>query len=307
MLLTIVGWVLCFAGGIALQRRLRDPQRASHILFVIVIWIAAPLIVVYAYTTVAIQVELLAAFVAAIAASWITLLIGMAWGRLGGRARRESAVLAFATGMGNTGSVGFPLTTIAFGGPGLALAVIYAEFQFLIPVDAVVLGLGRHYAGPGSRATPAPGLRRLIRSWLLNPPVVAGAAAVALRLLGVDISGVVAPMGPALGVAIGLIGFVQLGMATPLNPLVHDRAELWRGMLTIVLRCGMAPLILLAIGWLIGVHIPEVFLLLAAMPVAFNTMVVAAVFDLDTELARLLIAVSTPLVIAGVVAWQLFG
>jgi predicted permease len=201
--------------------------------------------------------------------------------------------------------VGFPLTTVAFGAPGLALAVIYAEFQFLIPVDAVVLGLGRHYAGPGSRAAPAPGLRRLIRSWLLNPPVVAGATAVALRVLGVDISGVVAPMGPALGVAIGLIGFVQLGLATPLKPPVHDRAELWRGMLTIVLRCGMAPLILLAIGRLIGVHIPGVFLLLAAMPVAFNTMVVAAVFDLDAELARLLIAVSTPLVIAGVVAWQL--
>ena len=43
----------------------------------------------------------------------------MVWGRLGGRERRESAVLAFATGMGNTGSVGFPLTTVAFGAPDL--------------------------------------------------------------------------------------------------------------------------------------------------------------------------------------------
>ena len=166
--------------------------------------------------------------------------------------------------------------------------MIYAEFQFLIPVDAVVLGLGRHYAGPGSRAAPAPGLRRLVRSWLLNPPVVAGATAVALRVLVVDISGVVAPMGPALGVAIGLIGFVQLGLALPLKPLVHDRAELWRGMLTIVLRCVMAPLILLCHRPADRGADPGVFLLLAAMPVAFNTMVVAAVFDLDAELARLL-------------------
>ena len=305
MPITIIAWALCLAGGIALQRRLRDPRRASHILFLIVIWIAAPLVVIYAYTTVVIQVQLLAAFAAAIAASWLTLLIGMVWGRLAGRQRRECAIMAFATGMGNTGSVGFPLATIVFGGPGLALAVIYAEFQFLIPVDAVVLGLGRHYAGPRSRGAAAPGLRRLIRSWLLNPPVVAGAAAVALRLLGVDISDLVAPFGPAMGVAIGLLGFVQLGLATPLTPLAHDRAELWRALVTLVLRCGLAPLILFAMGWLAGVHIPGVFLLLAAMPVAFNTMVVAAVFDLDAELARLLIAVSTPLVIAGVLVWQM--
>jgi predicted permease len=45
--------------------------------------------------------------------------------------------------------------------------------------------------------------------------------------------------------------------------------------------------------------------LLAAMPVAFYTMVVSAVFDLDKELARLLVAVSTPLVVAGVLLWQL--
>jgi len=54
-----------------------------------------------------------------------------------------------------------------------------------------------------------------------------------------------------------------------------------------------------------AINIPGVFLLLAAMPVAFNTLVVSAVFDLDRELARLLVAVSTPLVIAGVLIWQL--
>ncbi len=57
-------------------------------------------------------------------------------------------------------------------------------------------------------------------------------------------------------------------------------------------------------GWVTGIHIPGVFLLLAAMPVAFYTMVVSAVFDMERELARLLVVVSTVLVIAGVVVWQ---
>ena len=305
MLISIAGWLACFAIGVALQRRLHDPHRLSHVIFTIVLWVLSPLVVVYAYTTVVVRPELLAAFACVIVATWITLLAGMLWGRFGGREQRESGVMAFATAMGNTSSLGFPLTTLAFGGPGLALAVIYAEFQYLLPTYGVVLGLGRHYAGPHSRGLRAPGLRKLARSWLLNPPMIAGVAAVALRLLGVDISAVVAPVGPAAGLMFGLVGFLQIGLAISLEPLAHDRGDVGRAAVTIALRCGLMALTLLALGWLFGVRIPGVFLLLAAMPVAFNTLVVAAVFDLDRELARLLVAVSTPLVIGGVLIWQL--
>ena len=307
MLISVAGWLVCFSVGVALQRRLRDPHRLSHLIFMIALWVMSPIVVIYAYTTVVVRPELLAAFACVVVATWTTLLAGMLWGRLGGREQRESGVMAFATAMGNCGTLGFPLTTLAFGGPGLALAVIYAEFQYLIPTDGVMLGLGRHYAGPDSHGLRAPGLRKLVRSWLLNPPVIAGAGAVALRLLGVDITGLVAPIGPVIGLMFGLVGFLQIGLAISLEPLEHSRSDLWRAAVTMVLRCGLMLSILLALGWLFGVRIPGVFLLLAVMPVAFNTLVVSAVFDLDRELARLLVAVSTPLVIAGVLIWQLAG
>ena len=305
MLISVAGWLACFAIGVALQRRLHDPHRLSHMIFMIVLWVLSPLVAIYAYTTVVVRPELLAAFACVIVATWTTLLAGVLWGRFGGREQRESGIMAFATGMGNTSTLGFPLTTLAFGGPGLALAVIYAEFQYLLPTYGVVLGLGRHYAGPDSRGLRAPGLRKLARSWLVNPPVIAGAAAVTLRLLGLDISEVVAPVGPAIGLMFGLVGFLQIGLAISLEPLAHDRGDVWRAAVTIALRCGLMVFTLLALGWLFNVKIPGVFLLLAAMPVAFNTLVVSAVFDLDRELARLLVAVSTPLVIAGVLIWQL--
>jgi predicted permease len=146
---------------------------------------------------------------------------------------------------------------------------------------------------------------QVLRSWLLNPPVIAGAVAVTLRLLGVDIAGVVKPVGPVVGMLFGFVGFLQVGLAVSLEPLRHDRGDLWRTAVTVALRSGLMPLVLLLLGWLAGVDIPGVFLLLAAMPVAFYTMVVAAVFDLDRGLARLLVAVSTPAVIAGVLLWQM--
>lgn len=305
MLISVAGWLACFTVGVALHRRLRDPDRVSHAVFMIVLWVLAPLALVYAYTTIVIRPELVAAFACVIAATWLTLLVGMLWGRFGGREQRESGVMAFASAMGNTGALGFPLTTLVFGGPGLALAVVFAEFQFVIPTEGVVLGLGRHYAGPDSRGAAAPGLRRLLRSWLVNPPVIAGAAAVALRLLDVDISGLVAPVGPVIGVLYGLVSFLQMGIAISLEPLEHDRGDLWRAAVTLALRCGLMLAILLALGRLFGISIPGEFLLLAAMPVAFNTLVVSAVFDLDRKMARLLVAVSTPLVIGGVLIWQL--
>jgi predicted permease len=305
VLINVAGWALCFVVGVALQRRLRDPQRASYILFLLVLWVLSPLIVVYGYTTVEVRLGLVAAFACVVAAAWITLLTGMLWGRLGSRTPAETGVLAYGTTMGNTAILGYPLATLAFGGPGLALAVVFTEFQFLIPTQGVILGLGRHYAGPDSLGRQATGLRDLLRSWFVNPPVVAGAAAVALRLVGVDLSAAVSHYGTTVGLLTGFVGFTQLGLAISLEPLRHDRGDVWRTAVTVVLRSSVGPLVLLLIGWVAGIHIPGVFLLLAAMPVAFYTMVVSAVFDMDRELARLLVVVSTVLVVAGVLVWQL--
>ena len=305
VLINLAGWAACFVLGVALQRRLREPQRASYLLFLGVIWILSPLTVVYAYTTVEVRLGVAAAFACVVAVAWTTLLIGMAWGRFGARKQSERGVLAYATAMGNTAILGYPLATLVFGGPGLALAVVFTEFQFLIPTQGVILGLGRRYAGPDSLGRLATGARDLLRSWFLNPPVVAGAAAVALRLAGVDLTPLVKSYGTTAGLLTGFVGFTQLGLAISLRPLRHDRGDVWRTAVTVVLRSALAPLLLLLAGWLTGVHIPGVFLLLAAMPVAFYTMVVSAVFDMERELARLLVVVSTVLVIAGVVIWQL--
>ncbi len=305
VLITIAGWAACFAVGVALQRRLRDPQRASYFLFLLVLWVLTPLAVVYGYTIVAVRPELVAAFAFVVAAAWTTLLVGMWWGRTGARSRAEAGVHAYATAMGNTAILGYPLATLIFGGPGLALAVVFTEFQFLIPTQGVILGLGRYYAGPDSLGRQATGLRDLLRSWFLNPPVIMGVAAVLLRVLGVDLTPVVSRYGTTVGLLVGFVGFLQLGLAISLRPLRHGRGDLWRAAVTVVLRSALGPLLLLGASRVTGIHIPGVFLLLAAMPVAFYTLVISAVFDMERELARLLVTVSTVLVVAGVVVWQL--
>ncbi len=304
MALTAAGWLLCLLAGFALQRRVERPARVSHVLFLVTYWGTAPLVVFFAYTTVAVNTALFASMTVVVICSWLVLGLGFLWGRAGARSTREGGTLVLSTALGNTSIVGYPLAVLVFGPGGLALAVVYSEFQFLIPALAVSVGVARRYAGERSQGLAAPGWRALVRTWFVNPPVVAGLVAIALRAGGVDLRDVVAPLGPAAGLAIGLFGFLQIGLATPLTRLTHDAADLRRAAVTLLLRCAAAPLVLYLAGTVAGVAIPPVFLLLAATPVAFHTMVLARVYDLNLDLQRLLILISTPAVIGAVVVWH---
>jgi predicted permease len=304
VILTAAVWAAGLAAGIALQRRVRRPQRLTHILFLATFWVTSPLMVFFAYTTLAPGAGLLAAMTLVVATSWLVLALGFGAARLAGSGAAERGAMVLGAGLGNTGIVGYPLAAAVFGPPGLALAVVYSEFQFLIPVLAVSTGVARRFAGPGACAPGAPDLRTLLRSWVVNPPVAAGVLAVALRLAGADLRDAVEPLGSAAALAIGLFGFVQVGLAAPLELVAHTLVDLGRAGLTLAVRCGAGPLALLGLGRITGVEIPGAFLLLAATPVAFHTIVLARVYALDGALLRLLVAISTPAVIAAVLLWQ---
>ncbi len=304
MTVALVGWLLCLAGGFALQGRVHDPRRLSHILFLVTFWVTEPLVVFFAYTTIHFDASLIAATAVAVVSSWIVLGLAVLWTRRLADARGTRATLILAASLGNTAVVGYPLAVLVFGPQGLALAVLYSEFAFLIPALAVSTGIARHFAGPTSRVPASPGLRSLLRSWVLNPPVAAAGVAVILRLAGIDASAVAEPIGPVVGVLIGLFGFVQIGLATPLQRVAHGLTDLARAAAALAFRFGAAPLTLLVLGRLAGVEIPGVFLLLAACPVAFHTMVLARVYNLDAPLQRLLIAVSTPALVGAVLLWH---
>jgi predicted permease len=302
--LTALGWLLCLLAGFALQRHVAQPTRLTRLLFLVTYWGTTPLVVFFAYTTVEVGRALFAAMTVVVVSSWLVLGLGFLWARIGGRSLPDRGTMIIATAFGNTSIVGYPLAVLVFGPGGLALAVVYSEFQFLIPALAVSVGVARRFAGEGSHGPAAPGRRALLRTWLVNPPVAAGLLAIALRAAGVDLRDVVAPLGPAVGLAIGLFGFVQIGLATPLTRLRHGLDDLGRTGATLLMRCGVAPLALYLTGRLAGVPVPPVFLLLAATPVAFHTMVLARVYALNLDLQRLLILVSTPAVIVAVVVWH---
>ena len=302
LLPTLIGWTACLVLGFTLQRRVRDAGRLSHVLFLVMFWVTEPLLVFFAYTTVRFTARLLAVGAVVVVSSWLVLGLAVACGAACSREDRMRGAVALGGALGNTSYVGYPLAIAVFGPAGLALAVVYSEFQFLIPALAVARAVARRYAGPGSLAPASPGRAALLRGWVINPPVAAGVAALALHYGGVDLRHAVAPLGPPAGLAIGMFGFFQLGLAVPLERVAHGLSDLLSAGITLTLRCAVSPLLLFALARLAGVHMPGVCLLLAATPVAFNPLILARVYDLDAALLRLVVAVSTPLVIVAVLA-----
>ena len=74
-----------------------------------------------------------------------------------------------------------------------------------------------------------------------------------------------------------------------------------------VIKIGVGPLLLLAVGAVIGAHIPSTYYLLAAMPPAFHLLTIARIYDMRPALMRLMIVAATiPVVVAVVVGSYVF-
>ncbi|HEX2045635.1 MAG TPA: AEC family transporter [Gaiellaceae bacterium] len=303
MLVEVALLAVFLALGLALQRRdasdvLRERAWAAYW------WTVTPTLVFTSFSTVEVDRELGLALAAAVLASWLVIALGYAYAQAVARERDERGALALGAGFPNTGFVGYPLAQLALGNDGLALMVLYDRLGWLVPSTAISTAIARLH---GRRdAAGRASARRRLRLVLVNPPLVAAVAAVALRAAGVDVAGAVEPLGRAASAVVGPAGFFLLGLVLPLEPPAHDLPELRKAGGVLAIRFGAAPLVLLGCGAALGTDLPAAFLLGAAMPCAFHLLVLARVFDVRPQLVRLLVVGSTVPAVVAVVAASAF-
>jgi predicted permease len=287
------GLVLQLRGG---GERLRD--RAWLASF----WVITPSIVLVTFLRLSLSTALVRALVAAIVASWIVIALSYAYAFAVSREDDERGSLILGGSFGNTGFLGYPLAQLAFGQAGFTLAVLYDRLGLLFPMTSVSTVIARLQ---GSRTVDV-GRDRRLRAFLLNPPAWALVLAVVLRAAGVHPR--LESASTVLAYVVSAYGFLLLGLALPLDRIEHDGAEVARASGVFVLRFAVSPLVLWVCGRLMGAHIPSVFYLMAAMPVAFHLLVLARVYGMRPALMRLMVVGSTvPAVIAvvvGVALWR---
>lgn len=303
MLLDVAGLAVFFALGLALQRR-RGSESLRGRAWAAYWWTVTPTLVFTSFSTVDVDHELGLALAAAVLASWLVIGLGYAYAHAVACERDERGALALGAGFPNTGFVGYPLAQLSLGNEGLALMVLYDRLGWLVPSTAVSTAIARlHGRRDGARRASA--LRRL-RFVVVNPPLLAAVAAVALRAAGVDATAAAEPLGQVAAEVVGPAGFFLLGLVLPLEPPAHDLPELRKAAGVLAIRFAAGPLVLLGCAAVLGTAVPTAFLLGAAMPCAFHLLVLARVFDVRPQLVRLLVVSSTVPAVAAVVAASAF-
>ena len=194
----------------------------------------------------------------------------------------------------NTGYLGYPLTTILFGPEKLHLAVAYDALVTIPILVTAAFGVGAALgveAGEGARA----------RTWsfLVKNPLL---PVFVLALLAPEswAPPILVEISQIMVFALLPVGFfavgVHLAATSPGRLSVPPLSR--RVMAAIGLRLAVAPALLIVIALPI-LHLPPVYLFMAAMPCGLNGLLVANAFGLDRRTSAGAIAWSTALVLLG--------
>lgn len=205
------------------------------------------------------------------AAMWIAVRFG---------ARRDTpdaSVFALGSIFGNTGYVGIPLATVAFGEVGTQAAIVATVFQsaVFLPLTAVMID--------ASRTGRQTGL--IAKTIATNPILLASIAGVAWSFTGVDLPGPVDTFGRLLGGAAGPSALFALGLVLSAIRVRSVGPMPWAN---VAVKLFIHPAVtVVAVFFLVPVNSDwaVVAILMAALPAGANLFVIARQSGAAVEMA----------------------
>lgn len=201
-----------------------------------------------------------------------------------------------ASGAGNTGYLGYPLTQSLFGRPHLVKAVFYDMFGTVI----ILFTIGIYFANKYGTPTTSP--------WRQGMTY----AAPNLTALSLGFATQTMQLPAAINLAINSLagattGIIMLSIGISLS-WQFGRAALPASILT-TLKLAIVPTVALGIG--VALHLPitlfSIILLQASMPVALMTFVIGDRYDLDRDFLSTSIVLSTLLSMVTIPLWQMIA
>jgi predicted permease len=234
--------------------------------------------------------------------------LGLLFSRLLGVAREQRGVMYCCGSFTNIGAIGGLVCFLFLGEEGFALVALYKMFEE-ISYYTIGFPIARYY-GPGHTSQGT--LLQRFGSVLKDPFVATAFSAFCIGLL-LNLTGIVRPYFfekvTAFSVPVGtfiLIFSIGLGMR-----FGSVGGHLKECAAVASIKFIFIPIIACSLAYLLRLHevaggLPfQVVAILSSMPVAFNALVAASIFDLDLELANSLWLVSTGLLVV-VLPWLFF-
>ena len=250
----------------------------------LIIYIGLPAFIFRAVQAATLRTDLWA--VVAVAWAVFAVMVGVSW--LVARAlklpRATAGGFIIASALGNTGFIGYPITSALLGAKQLPEAIFYDVFGTVAALALVALLIAQRY-GTNDEARVNP-----LRELLTFPAVIALALALLARPFAIPET-----VSNGLGLLANMVApLIMISVGLSLRLRTVGRSAVPLAALT-VLRLVVAPAIALGVGsLLLGGGAPlHVVVLEAGMPAMMLTLVVGERFGLDTDFIASAIFVTT--------------
>ncbi|EIB7780641.1 AEC family transporter [Listeria monocytogenes] len=236
-----------------------------------------PLTIDYAY---------LAIYIFALCLSLILLVILISF--LLGYNLQDRCALILASAFMNNGNYGTPVVLLVFGAVGLDIAVVLMVLQQL-----AMSTIGIYFAAKGSK--DANGMKTVMKRVVRMPIAYGALLGLALQLLHVSLPSALMTCVKLVGDAAIPTIMIVLGMQ--LAVISFRRIELTKVGIALVLKLLIAPIIAFGLTLILPVDemTKQIMILLAAMPTAANTTLMAVQFDTKPDLVSSATFISTVL------------
>jgi predicted permease len=251
----------------------------------VIIYVGLPAFIFKAVHGAVLRVDLLG--VVAVAWAVFAAMLALSW--LIARAMRLPRQVAggfiIASALGNTGYIGYPITSAFLGAGALTEAIFFDVFGTVMALAMVGLLVAQRF-GTNDEARVSP-----IRELFTFPAVIALLVALVLRPVPIP-----EPVMSGLGILASMVApLIMISVGLSLRP--STIGSQWRPLAALTgIRLLVAPLLALALGAMVVSGLPlRTVVLEAGMPAMMLTIVVGERFGLDTDFIASAIFVTTAL------------
>ncbi|AVI17521.1 TPA_asm: AEC family transporter [Listeria monocytogenes] len=201
---------------------------------------------------------------------------------------QDRCALILASAFMNNGNYGTPVVLLVFGAVGLDIAVVLMVLQQL-----AMSTIGIYFAAKGSK--DANGMKTVMKRVVRMPIAYGALLGLALQLLHVSLPSALMTCVKFVGDAAIPTIMIVLGMQ--LAVISFRRIELTKVGIALVLKLLIAPIIAFGLTLILPVDemTKQIMILLAAMPTAANTTLMAVQFDTKPDLVSSATFISTVL------------
>ncbi|CUL26834.1 AEC family transporter [Listeria monocytogenes] len=201
---------------------------------------------------------------------------------------QDRCALILASAFMNNGNYGTPVVLLVFGTVGLDIAVVLMVLQQL-----AMSTIGIYFAAKGSK--DANGMKTVMKRVVRMPIAYGALLGLALQLLHVSLPSALMTCVKLVGDAAIPTIMIVLGMQ--LAVISFRRIELTKVGIALVLKLLIAPIIAFGLTLILPVDemTKQIMILLAAMPTAANTTLMAVQFDTKPDLVSSATFISTVL------------